>query len=126
MRKAFLSVIGSLLGMLGVFADNISITDVNIERGNIFKVDVNLNNTENNLVSFQMDLTLPTGVTVVKDKCSLSSRISDSDQELTVGKQGGNTYRLTSTSYSLKPIKGTSGSIITLWLKASETASAKA
>ena len=123
MRKAFLSVIGTLLGMLGVFADNISITDVNIERGNIFKVDVNLNNTENNLVSFQMDLTLPTGVTVVKDKCSLSSRISDSDQELTVGKQGENTFRLTSTSYSLKPIKGTSGSIITLWLKASETAS---
>ncbi len=123
MRKAFLSVIGSLLGMLGVFADNISITDVNIERGNIFKVDVNLNNTENNLVSFQMDLTLPTGVTVVKDKCSLSSRISDSDQELTIGKQEENTYRLTSTSYSLKPIKGTSGSIITLWLKASETAS---
>ena len=58
MRKAFLSVIGTLLGVLGVFADNISITDVNIERGNIFKVDVNLNNTENNLVSFQMDLTL--------------------------------------------------------------------
>ena len=123
MRKAFLSVIGTLLGVLGVFADNISIADVNIERGNIFKVDVNLNNTENNLVSFQMDLTLPTGVTVVKDKCSLSSRISDSGQELTVGKQGENTFRLTSTSYSLKPIKGTSGSIITLWLKASETAS---
>ena len=123
MRKAFLSVIGSLLGMLGVFADNISIADISIENGKKCMVEINLNNTENNIVSFQMDLTLPTGVTVVKDKCSLSSRISDSDQELTIGKQGENTYRLTSTSYSLKPIKGTSGSIITLWLKASETAS---
>ena len=123
MRKAFLSVIGTLLGVLGVFADNISIADISIENGKKCMVEINLNNTENNIVSFQMDLTLPTGVTVVKDKCSLSSRISDSDQELTIGKQGENTYRLTSTSYSLKPIKGTSGSIITLWLKASETAS---
>ena len=123
MRKAFLSVIGTLLCVLGVFADNISIADISIENGKKCMVEINLNNTENNLVSFQMDLTLPTGVTVVKDKCSLSSRISDSGQELTVGKQGENTFRLTSTSYSLKPIKGTSGSIITLWLKASETAS---
>ena len=113
MRKAFLSVIGTLLGVLGVFADNISIADISIESGKKCMVEINLNNTENNLVSFQMDLSLPTGVTVVKTKCSLSSRISDSNQELTIGKQGENTYRLTSTSYALKPINGTSGSIIT-------------
>ena len=59
MIKAFLSVIGTLLGVLGVFADNISIADISIESGKKCMVEINLNNTENNLVSFQMDLTLP-------------------------------------------------------------------
>ena len=122
MRKAFLSVIGTLFGVLGVLADNISVADVTIESGHKARVSICLDNTETDLVTFQMDLTLPKGITVNKAKSSLSNRFSDTSQELTIGKQGDDTFRLTSTSLSLKPIKGTSGEIITLWLSASETA----
>ena len=57
-----------------------------------------------NLVSFQMDLTLPEGVSINRAGCSLSSRFTDEDQELTIGKQSDNVYRLMSTSFSLTPI----------------------
>ena len=118
MKKNILSIAAFLFGMLTAFADNISVPDVTVAAGETATVGISLNNTETNIVSFQMDLTLPEGVTVNKAGCSLSSRITDEEQELTIGKQGDNVYRLTSTSFALTPISGTSGEIITLSLTA--------
>lgn len=119
MKKSFLTTIAFLLGILTAFADNISVPGVSIVQGTTTTVGISLENTATNLVSFQMDLTLPEGITVNKADCSLSSRFTDEDQELTIGKQAANVYRLTSTSFALTSISGTSGEIITLSLLAS-------
>ncbi len=67
-----------------------------------------------------MDLTLPEGVCLDKTGCSLSSRITDEEQELTIGKLENGAYRLTSSSLSLTPISGTEGTLLTLKLTATE------
>lgn len=120
MKKRILTLAAFLFGIMYAEADNISVPDVTIEPGQSATVAISLNNTEANLVSFQMDLTLPAGISINKNGCSLSSRFTDEDQELTIGKQGTNVYRLTSTSFALIPITGTSGEIITLTLTASD------
>ena len=108
------------LGMAGIIASNISVEGITLYVGETKTVNISLTNTETNLVGFQMDLTLPQGITINKAGCSLSNRISDPDQVLTIGKQGDNVYRLTSTSLALTPISGTSGTLLTLSLTASD------
>ena len=90
--------------------------DLSIAAGNSTMVEIDVNNFEQNLVGFQMDLTLPEGVCIDKTGCSLSSRITDEEQELTIGKLEDGTYRLTSTSLSLTPISGHDGTLLTLKL----------
>ena len=108
------------LYMAGALADNISVEDITLNAGEATTVNISLTNTESNLVSFQMDLSLPAGISINKAGCSLSSRFGDPDQVLTIGKQGDNVFRLTSTSFALTPISGTSGTLITLSLTAAE------
>ena len=120
--KRYISIfIAILCGIFASYAESISVADVTIAPGQTATTSISLTNTATNLVSFQMDLTLPEGVSINRAGCSLSSRFSDEDQELTIGKQSDNVYRLMSTSFSLTPISGTSGEIITLSLSASET-----
>ena len=102
--------------------NNISVEDISLQAGETKTVSICLTNTETNLVGFQMDLTLPEGISINKAECSLGSRIVDPDQVLTIGKQGDNIYRLTSTSFALTPISGTSGTLLTLSLTAAENA----
>ena len=118
MKRHILTLIALALALTRVQADGISVTNVTMGPGQTATATISLDNTATNLVSFQMDLTLPEGVTINKNDCSLSSRFTDVDQELTIGKQGDNVYRLTSTSFALTPISGTSGEIITLSLTA--------
>lgn len=106
----------ALLGILFTHAESISVPNVTIEPGQTGTVNISLTNEHTDLVSFQMDLTLPDGVNINKAGCSLSNRFGDPDQVLAIGKQGNNVYRLTSTSFALMPISGTSGEIITLSL----------
>ena len=83
-------------------------------------VEIGLDNYETNFVAFQMDLTLPEGVSIDKTGCELSSRITDENQELTIGKLESGAYRITSTSLSLTPISGNDGTLLTLKLTAAE------
>ena len=122
MKKYLLSLMALALGILGVDAQTISITDVTIMPGETKMVSINLNNTQTNIVSFQMDLTLPEGITLNKTGCELSSRFTDANQELTIGKQQDGSYRLTRTSFALTPITGTSGEIVRLSLTAANDA----
>ena len=100
----------------------ISVEGITLYPGETKTVNISLTNTETNLVGFQMDLTLPEGISINKAGCSLSSRFSDPDQTLTIGKQGDNVYRLTSNSFALTPISGTNGTLLTLSLTASASA----
>ena len=80
MKKIILSIAAFLFSMLSAYADNISVPDMNIVPGETATVGISLDNTATNLVSFQMDLTLPEGITINKAGCSLSSRFTDEDQ----------------------------------------------
>ena len=122
MKKYILSLMTLALGVLNVYAETISVADVTIKPGKTKVVSIKLQNSYSNIVSFQMDLTLPDGITINKAGCGLSNRFTDNDQELTIGKQPNGDYRLTSTSLALKPISGTSGEIIKLSLTASSSA----
>lgn len=110
-----------LVGIVCAQAESISVEDVAMDKGETKTVAISLTNSHTDLVSFQMDLYLPDGIILNKTGCSLSDRFGSS-YELTIGKQSDGAYRLTSTSFSLTPISGTSGTIITLSLTASQTA----
>ena len=64
-----------------------------IEAGESADIEIGLKNDRTNLVAFQMDLTLPEGIGIDKAGCSLSSRITDAEQELTIGKLENGAYR---------------------------------
>lgn len=83
-------------------------------------MEVSLNNFSSDLVGFQMDITLPEGVSIDKTGCSLSSRITDEDWNIAIGKLDNGTYRLLSASRSLIPISGNNGTLLTLKLSAEE------
>lgn len=122
MKKYILSIIAMALGILSAYSQTVSVEDVTIKAGETKVVSINLDNSQTNIVSFQMDLTLPDGITINKAGCSLGSRITDADQGLTIGKQQDGSIRLTSTSFALTPISGTSGEIVQLSLTAANDA----
>ncbi|MBO4840252.1 MAG: leucine-rich repeat protein [Bacteroidaceae bacterium] len=100
--------------------DYVDVTDQTIVVGGSTTMEINVNNLDTDLVAFQMDLTLPEGVSLDKTGCSLSSRIIDEGQELTIGKLENGAYRLTSSSFSLTPISDNDGTLLTLKLTAEE------
>ena len=116
MKRLYSVVIAVLFGILASFAEQIKVQDIALVAGNSTTLEIGLENANTNLVAFQMDLTLPEGIGIDKAGCKLSSRITDENQVLTIGRLSANTYRLTSTSLSLKPISGTSGTLLTLKL----------
>ncbi len=98
----------------------VQVSNLGLLAGGSATMEIGLKNEETNLVGFQMDLTLPEGVGIDKTGCKLSSRITDEEQELTIGKLESGAYRLTSTSMSLTPINGQSGTLLTLKFTATE------
>ena len=122
MKKYILSIMAMALCLLSANAQTVSVSNVTLAAGETKVVSINLSNWQSNIVSFQMDLTLPEGITLNKAGCELSNRFTDENQELTIGKQPNGDYRSTSTSFALKPISGTSGEIIKLSLTAAKDA----
>lgn len=82
-----------------------------------------LENTSDNLVGFQIDVTLPEGISLNSNLCRLSNRVIDKEQQLTITSLGNNTYRFTSVSLSLQSISGKDGELITLSLNATNLTS---
>lgn len=101
-------------------ADNIEVEVFSIKQGETKAFAIELVNAEEVYIGFQMDLALPEGLTVNKSGCALTGRISDASQTLTIGKQDDSSYRLVSTSMSLKPITGNSGAVVNVSVMASE------
>ena len=103
-----------------VESDYLNVADLNIKAGESNIQEINLSNGLTNLVGFQMDLALPEGICIDKTGCTLSSRITDESQELTIGKLESGGYRITSTSLSLTPISGNGGTLLSLKLTAED------
>ena len=107
-------------GVVTAFAEQLQVPDITLAQGGSAKVEISLGNEHSDLVAFQMDLTLPEGLSLDKAGCTLSSRITDEKQELVIGKLESGTFRLTSASMSLTPVSGTEGPLLTLEVKADE------
>lgn len=105
----------------GAHAQVISCKDISLNAGETKTVDISLlNGLSSFFVGFQMDLTLPAGISINKAGCSLSNRINDPDQTLTIGKLDDGVYRLISSSFALIPISSiTNGTLLTISLTAS-------
>lgn len=103
-----------------VESDYLDVANLNIKAGESNTQEISLDNGITDLVAFQMDLTLPEGVGIDKAGCTLSSRITDENQELTIGKLESGAYRITSTSLSLTPISGNDGTLLNLKLIAAD------
>ena len=107
-------------GVFTAFAEQLQVPDITLAPGGSAKVEISLGNEHSDLVAFQMDLTLPEGLSLAKAGCTLSSRITDEKQELVIGKLASGAIRLTSASMSLTPVSGTEGPLLTLEVKADE------
>jgi len=116
MMKRLLSIFAALCGVPVASAEQLSVEAPILVTGSSATIEVALSNERADLVAFQMDLTLPEGIGIDKAGCTLSSRITDEEQELAIGRLSANTYRVTSTSFSLTPISGTGGTLVTLKL----------
>ena len=102
--------------------DKFFVSDVGIVKGYSRTLTISLCNKEPDIVSFQMDIALPQGITLDNAACSLSNRFDDDNLELTIIQQANGTYRLTCNSFGLNAYDGTNSDIITLSLRAFESA----
>jgi hypothetical protein len=116
MKKIIAILFAALCSVFASYAESISVEDIAIKPGETATADIVLNNTRTDIVAFQMDIVLPEDISINKAECKLSSRITDSDQTLTVGKLESGAIRLTSTSIALIPLSGTNGTLVTIGL----------
>ena len=116
MKKLLFVVTIVLCGVLATFAEQITVPDITLAQDSSAIVEISLSNNHSDLVAFQMDLTLPEGTGIEKAGCRLSSRITDEEQELVIGKLESGGFRLISSSMLLSPFSGTSGILLTLKL----------
>ena len=99
-------------------ADIITISDFRMTIGETKEFSISLNN-DVTYAAFQFDLLLPDGMTI--ESCSAnSSRIPESTT-LSMSKISDGSYRFISAAIDSEPMIGSSGSIITISVKASET-----
>ncbi len=119
MKKYIITCMAALLGVFIAQADNISVENVTMDVDDSGTINISLNNSATDYVSFQMDLYLPDDFKLNKYGNTLSSRFSNG--ELTIGKQSDGAYRLVATSFTLKPITGTDGVLLTISVKAPST-----
>lgn len=117
MKKRLLTIVSfALCSILTAVAEQIQVPDITLTQGGSATMEISLGNEHADFVAFQMDLTLPEGITIDKAGCELSYRITDEKQELVIGKLESGAFRLTSTSMTLTPINGTAGSLLILKL----------
>ena len=120
MKRILLSLLTIIATAASLHADNISVPDTPLAPGATKTVDIALTNTATDYLGFQMTLSLPAGVSLVKSQCALSDRF-DANQEMTIGKKSDGTYTLFWASLDGTAISGTSGAIIHLALTASDS-----
>jgi hypothetical protein len=113
MKRMFLSLLAFMAAAVTLHADNVSVEDVELPTGVPQAFDVCLDNT-NEYIALQMNLTLPEGVDIDKEGCSLSDRMA-SGMTLSIGKKNDH-YVVIVTSDNAAPFTGESGPILFLSL----------
>lgn len=119
-RIAFLAAFIALTLTESIHAKTIVVSSFSMAKGETCAFEVNCNNNSTKLVSFQMDLLLPKGVSLNIEKCRLSDRFTDTTQELLIEEMYEGRYRILTTSYNLKPLQSHSGAMLYLSVTANE------
>lgn len=127
MKKQIIFIMAFFACAINALAENLSIADVSLTQGEATSVNINLTNSATNIVGFQFDLTLPEAVAPVTSSTgavnvTATSRLGGSFT-LRGKSQGNNTYRFVYLSTSGTGISGISGSIFSINLSISGTAS---
>ena len=124
-RIAIMAVLLTLV--CRTFADNLTVSNVEMKAGETKSISIGLDNTSNKYTGFQFDLVLPEGVTIAKkDNGKLNASLNEDrmdDHTLSVQDVGSNTYRFLTFSMSNAEFYGTSGAIVNLTLQADENIS---
>ncbi len=97
-------------------AENVTIDDFTIQKGETKTVAIKLSNTNDKLTAFYITLTLPTGLTL--DSVKTTDRYSGG---ITVGNPDTNEYNLCGLDANLGTITGTSGDLILITVTASSS-----
>lgn len=116
-------LISTLLAWVGsMYADDVSVANIEIMPDKSKTISINLNNTENAYVGFQMDLVLPDKVEIAEygngalmvNLCQERAK----GHQLSVKKVSEHTYRLLAYSDTNETFLGTEGSIVDIAIKA--------
>lgn len=118
MKNITLIIIALLTFVGNALADNISVQDVSVKKGESATIAVALNNTATDYSGLQFDLTLPAGFSLKTDanqyiNITASSRLTNS-QSVAGRKRSNGTYRFTLLAIDGSAIGGTSGSLFTV------------
>ena len=103
--------------------DGLKVSDVSISAGGNLSVDVLLENTTENLMGWQCDISLPEGLTLeLKDNgkpaATLGDRFSATEHTISSNRLSNGDYRFIATSIDGEAIPGTSGTLFSVMLKA--------
>ena len=87
-----------LLTLVGsIFADNLTVSEIELKAGNSQDVAISLINASKKYTAFQFDIVLPEGISIAKnDKGKLMATLNEDridDHTLTIQELGSNTYR---------------------------------
>ena len=122
MQKKYIIIVLVMLGFaLEGIAKSINTYGFTIGAGQTREFYINMNTTRNNLISFQIDLKMPAGLTVNVDQCGLAGHVTDKEQALFVGKLEDNLYRLMSTSFHLTPMTMEEAPLVKISVTADDT-----
>ena len=128
MKNRRLMLLAILLTVVGsIFADNLTVSSVELKAGNSQDVTISLISTSKKYTAFQFDIVLPECVSIAKnDKGNLMATLNDDridDHTLTVQYLGSNTYRFLCFSMTNAEFYGTSGALVNITLQTDENVS---
>ena len=96
--------------------DVITIEDMTMSSGDKGEIVINLENKTSDFAAYQIDITLPVGVSIVKDKKGVymvtSTERYDESGQLGINLIEGNTYRVVLYNVANNVISGTSGALL--------------
>ncbi|MBP5387328.1 MAG: hypothetical protein J6Y97_08110 [Prevotella sp.] len=121
-----LATIMCLAMVAHAMADDFTIADFSIKQGETKTVSIELNNTESSYIAFEFYMTLPEGISIPEDEDGYlmaelnASRINHHNLE--VSRMPDGKYHFLCYSGQNNALKGTSGEIISLTVKAADDA----
>ena len=101
LKSRLISCLIAFLGFtLTIGAKCVTASPFSIAVGETAEFYVYLESTSDKIVSLQMDIQLPEGLTLNTEKCTLTGHVADTEQQVFVGSVGVRLYRLVTTSYN--------------------------